>query len=57
MTVYLKGKNGRVDQVETNVQAIIADRDYIEIRYDGTYGSVVGVTYSTTDMEIEKIDA
>lgn len=58
MTVYLKGKDGRVDQVEKNVETVSVDSKYIDIRYKRyEYGAVVGVTYYASEMEIEKIEA
>lgn len=58
MTVYLKGKDGRVDQVEKYVKTVSVDDKYIHIKYKKyEYGAVVGVTYYANEMEIEKIEA
>ena len=58
MTVYLKGKNGRVDQVEKNVVAIAVDEEYINLKYNVLqWGIVSGVSYPKDEMEIEKVTA
>lgn len=59
MTVYLKGKDGRVDQVEKNVQTVSVDGQYINIEYTKPlkWGIVSGVKYYKDEMEITKIEA
>lgn len=58
MTVYLKGKDGRADQVEKNVKTVSTDDKYINIKYKThTWGIVSGVTYYKAEMEIAKIEA
>ena len=58
MTVYLKGKNGRADQVEKNVEQVSEDDRYIHIRYKThTWGIVSGVAYYKDEMKIVKIEA
>ena len=58
MTVYLKGKDGRVDQVEKNVQTVSVDGQYINIEYTKPFkwGIVSGVKYYKDEMEIAKIE-
>lgn len=58
MTVYLKGLNGRCNQVEKDVKSIQVKKDTIEIKYmKHKWGLVSGVTYSADEMEVEKIMA
>lgn len=58
MTVYLKGKDGRLDQVEENVKEVWAEDGLIHIKYeDHKWGIVSGVAYFTDEMEISKIEA
>lgn len=54
MTAYLKGKNGRVDQVERRVSEVKVDGKYIEIYYEG-YGCIKGCAYHVDDMEIVSV--
>lgn len=58
MTVYLKGKEGRADQIEKNVKTVSTDSRYIKIEYTTkTWGIVSGVTYYKDEMEIVKVEA
>lgn len=59
MTVYLKGKDGRVDQVEKNVCKVSEDSKYIHIEYTKPFKweIVSGVKYYKAEMEIAKIEA
>lgn len=58
MTVYIKGHNGRVDQVEKDVERILIDDKFINIEYMHPlkYGIVSGVAYYKDEMEIVKIE-
>lgn len=58
MTVYLKGLNGRLDQIEKDVESVEIDDLYINIHYKQPYkwGIVSGVGYFKDEMEIEKIE-
>lgn len=58
MTVYLKGKDGRLDQVEKNVAKVSVDSRYIHIDYTKPlkWGIVSGVQYYKGEMEIAKIE-
>lgn len=58
MTVYLRGLNGRLDQVEKNVESISIDNDYIKIKYKQPYkwGIVSGVAYFANEMVISKVE-
>lgn len=56
MTVYLKGLDGRCDQVEENVKSVKVDDTYIEINYfTHKWGFVSGVKYYANEMKIEKV--
>lgn len=58
MTVYLKGKEGRADQIEKNVKTVSTDDKYINVKYNTyTWGIVSGVTYYKDEVEIVKIEA
>lgn len=58
MIVYLKGKNGRCDQTEIDVESVKIGRAYIEIDYKKPYkwGIVSGVKYPTDEMEVTSIE-
>lgn len=58
MTVHLKGKNGRLDQTEENVEKVYTEGNLIHINYyKGVYGNVSGVAYYKDEMEISEIIA
>ena len=61
MTVYLRGKDRRPDQIEKGVQSVSVDGKYINIKYKPdtkrTTQWVVGVTYLADEMEIERVEA
>ena len=58
MTVYLKGKEGRLDQIEKDVERVSIDARYINIEYKKPYkyGLVSGVQYYKEEMEIASIE-
>lgn len=58
MTVYLKGLDGRCDQIEKNVKSVTVDDKYINIKYKTcTWGIVSGVMYYKSEMVIDKVEA
>lgn len=58
MTVYFKGKEGRIDFAEKNVKRVKIDAGRIEVEYlDRKYGIVSGAVYFADEVEIERIDA
>lgn len=58
MTVWLKGKNDRLDKVEHNVENVHMQGEYIHITYYKTvYETVRGVSYRKEDMDITRIEA
>ncbi len=58
MTVYLKGLDGRCDQIEKNVKSVTVDDKYINIEYKThVWGVVSGVKYYKNEMKIDKVEA
>lgn len=59
MTVKLKGKNGRLDITEKNVELVTVTDMHIKINYKKPYkwGIVSGVGYYTDEYELVSCDA
>ncbi len=58
MTVWLRGKNDRLDKIEHNVENVRMQGEYIHITYYKTvYGTISGVSYRKEDMDITRIEA
>lgn len=58
MTVWLKGKDGRANQIEQDVKKVYEEDGMIHIRYnDNKWGIVAGTSYYKDEMEIEKVEA